>query len=202
MSDSRLPDINSLKNADIREVTQQLTLEQMSELVAQLQAEQERRRREAAADREANSSQMDITQWLSDLDDEDDEKQPDNRATREIPVAEIKKMVMPVKSEEEQAEAPQQHTQDRRREPAQTEQKADDYSKEEREALERTVREIAASINPDEKPKAESDKQEPEAEEEEFEEIPDIDDSESIEEENDVMMSQMKQEVCLILNMR
>lgn len=186
VSDSRLPDINSLKNADIREVTQQLTLEQMSELVAQLQAEQERRRREAAADREANSSQMDITQWLSDLDDEDDEKQPDNRATREIPVAEIKKMVMPVKSEEEQAEAPQQHTQDRRREPAQTEQKADDYSKEEREALERTVREIAASINPDEKPKAESDKQEPEAEEEEFEEIPDIDDSESIEEENDV----------------
>ena len=56
VSDSRLPDINSLKNADIREVTQQLTLEQMSELVAQLQAEQERRRREAAADREANSS--------------------------------------------------------------------------------------------------------------------------------------------------
>lgn len=186
VSDSRLPDINALKNADIREVTQQLTLEQMSELVAQLQAEQERRKREAAAGSEGNSSQMDITQWLADLDDEDNEKQPDNRATREVPVAEIKKAVMPVKSEEEQAETPQQHTQDRKQEPVQAEQKEDDYSKEEREALERTVREIAASINPDEEPKAESNKQELEAEEDEFEEIPDIEDSESSEEENDV----------------
>ena len=186
VSGSKLPDINALKNADIREVTQQLTLEQMSELVAQLQAEQERRKREAAAGSEGNSSQMDITQWLADLDDEDDEKQQDNRATREVPVAEIKKAVMPVKSEEEQAETPQQHTQDRKQEPVQAEQKEDDYSKEEREALERTVREIAASINPDEEPKAKANKQELEAEEEEFEEIPDIEDSESSEEENDV----------------
>lgn len=159
VSGSKLPDINALKNADIREVTQQLTLEQMSELVAQLQAEQERRKREAAAGSEGNSSQMDITQWLADLDEEDDE---------------------------EQAETPQQHTQDRKQEPVQAEPKEDDYSKEEREALERTVREIAASINPDEEPKAESNKQELEAEEEEFEEIPDIEDSESSEEENDV----------------
>ena len=84
-----------LKGSDIREVTQQMTLEQMEDLVAQLQAEQERRKREAKAENTLNPGRMDISQWISDADDSADrpakaEKSVMECATREIPVNEIR----------------------------------------------------------------------------------------------------------------
>ena len=84
-----------LKGSDIREVTQQMTLEQMEDLVAQLQSEQERRKREAKAENTLNPGRMDISQWISDADDSADrpakaEKSVMECATREIPVNEIR----------------------------------------------------------------------------------------------------------------
>lgn len=84
-----------LKDSDIREVTQQMTLEQMEDLVAQLQAEQERRKREAKAENSLNPGRMDISQWISDADDSEDKPAKADRsvlecATREIPVSEIR----------------------------------------------------------------------------------------------------------------
>ena len=84
-----------LKGSDIREVTQQMTLEQMEDLVAQLQAEQERRKREAKAENSFNPGRMDISQWISDADDSEDKPAKADRsvlecATREIPVSEIR----------------------------------------------------------------------------------------------------------------
>ena len=84
-----------LKGSDIREVTQQMTLDQMEDLVAQLQAEQERRKREAKAENTLNPGRMDISQWISDADDSADrpakaEKSVMECATREIPVNEIR----------------------------------------------------------------------------------------------------------------
>ena len=84
-----------LKDSDIREVTQQMTLEQMEDLVAQLQAEQERRKREAKAENSFNPGRMDISQWISDADDSEDKPAKADRsvlecATREIPVSEIR----------------------------------------------------------------------------------------------------------------
>ncbi len=84
-----------LRSDNIREVTSQMTLEQMSELVAQLQAEQERRKRETEAKNASNSGKMDISKWISDTDDKnvrrDTPEEPVmNRATREIPVKEIR----------------------------------------------------------------------------------------------------------------
>lgn len=84
-----------LKDSDIREVTQQMTLEQMEELVAQLQAEHERRKREAKAENSLNPGRMDISQWISDADDSEDKPAKADRsvlecATREIPVSEIR----------------------------------------------------------------------------------------------------------------
>ena len=84
-----------LKGSDIREVTQQMTLEQMEDLVAQLQAEQERRKREAKAENTLNPGRMDISQWISDADDSADRPAKADRsvlecATREIPVSEIR----------------------------------------------------------------------------------------------------------------
>ena len=84
-----------LKGSDIREVTQQMTLEQMEDLVAQLQAEQERRKREAKAENSLNPGRMDISQWISDADDSEDKPAKADRsvlecATREIPVSEIR----------------------------------------------------------------------------------------------------------------
>ena len=93
-----------LKGSDIREVTQQMTLEQMEDLVAQLQAEQERRKREAKAENTLNPGRMDISQWISDADDSADrpakaEKSVMECATREIPVNEIRHR-MEIKKEE------------------------------------------------------------------------------------------------------
>lgn len=84
-----------LKDSDIREVTQQMTLEQMEDLVAQLQAEHERRKREAKAENSLNPGRMDISQWISDADDSEDKPAKADRsvlecATREIPVSEIR----------------------------------------------------------------------------------------------------------------
>lgn len=93
-----------LKGSDIREVTQQMTLEQMEDLVAQLQSEQERRKREAKAENTLNPGRMDISQWISDADDSADrpakaEKSVMECATREIPVNEIRHR-MEIKKEE------------------------------------------------------------------------------------------------------
>ena len=93
-----------LKGSDIREVTQQMTLEQMEDLVAQLQSEQERRKREAKAENTLNPGRMDISQWISDADDSADrpakaEKSVVECATREIPVNEIRHR-MEIKKEE------------------------------------------------------------------------------------------------------
>ncbi len=97
-----------LKGSDIREVTQQMTLEQMEDLVAQLQAEQERRKREAKAENTLNPGRMDISQWISDADDSADrpakaEKSVMECATREIPVNEIRHR-METKKEEHASE--------------------------------------------------------------------------------------------------
>lgn len=97
-----------LKGSDIREVTQQMTLEQMEDLVAQLQAEQERRKREAKAENTLNPGRMDISQWISDADDSADrpakaEKSVMECATREIPVNEIRHR-MEIKKEEHASE--------------------------------------------------------------------------------------------------
>lgn len=97
-----------LKGSDIREVTQQMTLEQMEDLVVQLQAEQERRKREAKAENTLNPGRMDISQWISDADDSADrpakaEKSVMECATREIPVNEIRHR-METKKEEHASE--------------------------------------------------------------------------------------------------
>ncbi len=97
-----------LKGSDIREVTQQMTLDQMEDLVAQLQAEQERRKREAKAENTLNPGRMDISQWISDADDSADrpakaEKSVMECATREIPVNEIRHR-MEIKKEEHASE--------------------------------------------------------------------------------------------------
>lgn len=77
----------------IRQAAEQMTIEQMAEIVAQLQAEQERRKKEAAQQDDQIDGQMDISQWLSDLDDEPDADYPDDmeevQPTREIPVHEV-----------------------------------------------------------------------------------------------------------------
>ena len=61
----------------IRQAAEQMTIEQMAEVVAQLQAEQERRKREAAQKDDQIDGQMDISQWLSDIDDEPEEAEPE-----------------------------------------------------------------------------------------------------------------------------
>ena len=76
----------------------------MEDLVAQLQSEQERRKREAKAENTLNPGRMDISQWISDADDSADrpakaEKSVMECATREIPVNEIRHR-MEIKKEE------------------------------------------------------------------------------------------------------
>ena len=64
----------------IRQAAEQMTIEQMAEIVAQLQAEQERRKKEAAQKDDQIDGQMDISQWLSDIDDEPESEYPADMA--------------------------------------------------------------------------------------------------------------------------
>lgn len=75
----------------IRQAAEQMTIEQMAEIVAQLQAEQERRKKEAAQRDDQIDGQMDISQWLSDLDEEPEgpDDMEEIQPTREIPVHEV-----------------------------------------------------------------------------------------------------------------
>ncbi len=152
------PEVPVSPDAAIRQAAEKMTLEQMSELVAQLQAEQERRRREAAKQNSQTAGQMDISQWLSDIDDDEPEAETKKEAPAVEPVNEPKRETLaaePVSEpEKEEVEA---------------EQDADDYSAAEREAIAKTVREIAASIDG----QTQKDTQ-PADDDTEFEEIPDV----------------------------
>ena len=53
----------------IRQAAEQMTIEQMAEIVAQLQAEQERRKKEAAQKDDQIDGQMDIMQWMESMQD-------------------------------------------------------------------------------------------------------------------------------------
>lgn len=143
--ETEAPEVPVSPDAAIRQAAEKMTLEQMSELVAQLQAEQERRRREAAKQNSQTAGQMDISQWLSDIDDDEPEAETKKEAPAEEKVNE---------PEKEEVEA---------------EQDADDYSAAEREAIAKTVREIAASID------GQTQKDTlPADDDTEFEEIPDV----------------------------
>lgn len=186
-------------DAAIRQAAQKMTLEQMSELVAQLQAEQERRRREAAKQNPQTTGQMDISQWLTDIDDDE----PAVEAKKEAPVAEPpveakKETPAATPTAEVKTEAPTQPVAEPAAEVkneaptqpvAQPETKVktdppvaapepDDYSAAEREAIAKTVREIAASYDIHNQDNDSDD-------DTGFEEIPDVEESGYDEEDED-----------------
>ena len=101
-----------------------MTIEQMAEIVAQLQAEQERRKKEAAQKDDQIDGQMDISQWLSDIDDEPESEYPADmekiQPTREIPVHEVA-AALEERYEEPQDEAGKEQCEVIRDEPEQVE---------------------------------------------------------------------------------
>ena len=157
-------------DAAIRQAAQKMTLEQMSELVAQLQAEQERRRREAAKQNPQTTGQMDISQWLTDIDDDE----PAVEAKKEAPVAEP---AAEVKTEAPTQPVAQPETKVKT-EPPVAAPEPDDYSAAEREAIAKTVREIAASYDIHSQDNDSDD-------DTGFEEIPDVEESGYDEEDED-----------------
>lgn len=108
----------------IRQAAEQMTIEQMAEIVAQLQAEQERRKKEAAQKDDQIDGQMDISQWLSDIDDEPESEYPADmekiQPTREIPVHEVA-AALEERYEEPQDEAGKEQCEVIRDEPEQVE---------------------------------------------------------------------------------
>lgn len=186
-------------DAAIRQAAQKMTLEQMSELVAQLQAEQERRRREAAKQNTQTTGQMDISQWLTDIDDDE----PAVEAKKEAPVAEPpveakKETPAATPTAEVKTEAPTQPVAEPaaevkneaptqpvaqpetkvKTEPPVAAPEPDDYSAAEREAIAKTVREIAASYDIHNQDNDSDD-------DTGFEEIPDVEESGYDEEDED-----------------
>lgn len=156
--------------SNIRDVTRQMTLEQMEELVAQLQAEQERRRKEAADNRKQADVQMDISQWLSDYDgdagreDDPEPVEPEDIKTRD-------------KSTEEMETRQQSAAEPQSEEKTEPEAENADYNPAERAAVEQTVREIAASMEKEKKVVNKYGSDAGESIEDEFEEIPDVEES-------------------------
>ena len=175
------PEVPVSPDAAIRQAAEKMTLEQMSELVAQLQAEQERRRMEAAKQNSQTAGQMDISQWLSDIDDDEPETKKESPAVEPVsgpeeaaPAAEsvsamgdespAAEPVNVLKKEVPAAET----VNEPEKEEAEAAPDIDDYSAAEREAIAKTVREIAASID------GRTQKDTLPADDTEFEEIPDV----------------------------
>ena len=162
----------------IRQAAEQMTIEQMAEVVAQLQAEQERRKREAAQKDDQIDGQMDISQWLSDIDDEPEKAEPERVEPEKVEPQKIEpervepEKVEPQKIEPERVEP--EEIEPRKTEPEKAEQEepvSELYDSHEIQPTKRIpVREIAAAL----------DKQHEEAAEpedyEEFEEIPEVED--------------------------
>ncbi len=172
----------------IRQAAEQMTIEQMAEVVAQLQAEQERRKREAAQKDDQIDGQMDISQWLSDIDDEPDEVEPQKIEPERVEPEKVEpQKIEPEKVEPEKVEP--QKTEPERVEPEKVEPQKIEPERVEPEKAEQEeqvselhdsyevqptkripVREIAAALD-----KQQEEEAEPE-EYEEFEEIPEVDD--------------------------
>ncbi len=152
----------------IRQAAEQMTIEQMAEVVAQLQAEQERRKREAAQKDDQIDGQMDISQWLSDIDDEPDEVEPQKIEPERVEPEKVEpRKIEPERVEPEKVE-PQKTEPEKAEQEEPVSELHDSYEVQPTKRI--PVREIAAALD-----KQQEEEAEPE-EYEEFEEIPEVDD--------------------------